>query len=143
MHEESLTRSLLRQVEELAVLHQAVRIEEIVVEVGPLSGVEPLLLQSAFERLRRTTRCSDSILSIQHVGLDILCDCCHTESGLKDFHFVCPECGSTSLRILRGDEFRLLNVRLQINDFDDAAMTASDGPGSGSGPGGLKCKQLL
>lgn len=125
MHEESLIRSLLRQVEELAQQHHAIAVEDIEVEVGPLSGVEPLLLQDAFERLRAESLWPRAELSVQQVGLDIRCRNCETESQLQDFRFVCHECGSTSLQIVRGDAFRLLNVRLQIDD----AGTANGNPG--------------
>ncbi len=116
MHEESLIRSLLRQVEELAQQHHARAVDEIEVEVGPLSGVEPLLLQDAFERLKDEFSWPRAELSVLQVGLDVLCQSCQSESQLKDFRFVCRECGSTSLQILRGDAFRLLNVRMQVDD---------------------------
>ncbi len=113
MHEESLIRSLLRQVDELMQTHQALAVEEIEVEVGPLSGVEPFLLKDAFERLKTESSSSTGSLSIVEVGLDVLCRDCQCESKLKNFHFVCHECGSTSVQILCGDEFRLLSVRLR------------------------------
>jgi hypothetical protein len=52
MHEESLVRSLLHQVEDLARQHHATEVDDIEVEIGPLSGVESLLVQEAFERLK-------------------------------------------------------------------------------------------
>ena len=121
MHEESLMRSLLRQVDELAQQHHAIAVEEIEVEVGPLSGVEPLLLQDAFERLKGDFQWPLAELTVQQVGLDVLCKSCQSESQLQNFHFMCRECGSTSLQILRGDAFRLLNVRMQIDDSETAS----------------------
>ena len=125
MHEESLMRSLLRQVEELAQQHHARAVEEIEVEVGPLSGVEPLLLQDAFERLKDDFFWPRAELSVLQVGLDVLCQSCQSESQLKDFRFVCHQCGSPSLKIIRGDAFRLLNVRMQIDDSVTASGNAT------------------
>ena len=116
MHEESLIRSLLRQVDELMLTHQGVAVEEIEVEVGPLSGVEPFLLMDAFERLKSESSSSTGRLSIVEVGLDVLCRDCQCKSQLKNFHFACHECGSTSVQILCGDEFRLLSVRMQQHE---------------------------
>lgn len=116
MHEESLVRSLLRHVEELAQLHQAVGVEVIEVEVGPLSGVEPLLLQDAFERLRAEFPWPLAELAVQQTGLAVFCNDCQRESQLEDFRFVCSQCGSTSLQIVRGDAFRLFNVKLTVDD---------------------------
>ena len=114
MHEESLVRSLLRQVEELAQQHHATEVEDIEVEIGPLSGVESLLVREAFERLKDGCKWPNCTLTITSVGLMVLCNQCSTESELVDFQFVCTLCGSTSLRIVSGDAFRLLNVRMQI-----------------------------
>jgi len=114
MHEESLMRSLLRQVDELAHQHNAVAVEEIEVEIGPLSGVEPLLIEEAFQRLQESIPWPGLRLCVQQVGLDIRCNDCHRESQLPDFRFVCAHCGSTSLQIIRGDAFRLLNVKLKV-----------------------------
>ena len=116
MHEESLMRSLLRQVDELARKHNAVAVEEIEVEIGPLSGVEPLLIEEAFERLKDSTSWPGLQLCVQQVALEVLCKDCHRESQLPDFRFLCNHCGSTSLQIVRGDAFRLLNVKLNVED---------------------------
>lgn len=113
MHDESLIHALLHQVDELMLTHQAVAVEEIEVEVGPLSGVEPFLLKDAFERLKSESSSASATLSIVEVGLVVLCRDCQRESQLGNFHFVCHECGSTSVQILCGAEFRLLSVRLQ------------------------------
>ena len=114
MHEESLVRSLLHQVEELARQHHATEVEDIEVEIGPLSGVESLLVQEAFERLKDGCKWPNCTLTITPVGLMVFYNQCSEESELFDFQFICTHCGSTSLRILSGDAFRLLNVRMQI-----------------------------
>jgi len=125
MHEESLIRSLLRQVEVIARQHKAVAVDEIQVEVGPLSGVEPLLLQDAFARLKDSFPWSGAKLSVQEIGLDIFCRSCENESQLKDFRFVCGYCGSTVLQVLRGDAFRLLNINLQVDDSSSESRIGS------------------
>jgi hydrogenase nickel incorporation protein HypA/HybF len=116
MHEESLIRSLLKQVEELANSHQAVSVSCIEVEVGPLSGVEPELLRSAFSRLQPSVFRQPAELCVHETGLIVQCLDCRTESQIRNFRFFCPACRSSSLQILKGDEFRLLNVTLQVED---------------------------
>ncbi len=116
MHEESLMRSLLRQVDAIAQQHSAVLVEEIEVEIGPLSGVEPLLIEEAFERLKDSISWPGLRLCVQQVSLDVLCADCHQESQLRGFRFVCHRCGSTFVQIIRGDAFRLLNVKLKVED---------------------------
>jgi hydrogenase nickel incorporation protein HypA/HybF len=116
MHEESLIRTLLKQVTNLAVAHCAVEVEEVELEIGPLSNVETLLLESAFVRLAIDSIFRNARLRIQKVELSVACDKCHSESELQDFRFVCSLCGSQSVRILRGDSVRLLNVKLMMED---------------------------
>ena len=48
MHELSVCQSIIDQVTRVAEQHQGSQVEKIYLQVGPLSGVEPKLLQSAF-----------------------------------------------------------------------------------------------
>ena len=60
MHEASLVASLLRQVDELAAQNGGGRVDQVRIEVGPLAGVEPLLMREAFERLRVGTSATEA-----------------------------------------------------------------------------------
>ena len=51
MHEASLVESLLEQVQTLVSEHGGGDVEVVEVEIGPLSGVEPELVDLAFQRL--------------------------------------------------------------------------------------------
>jgi len=115
MHEMSLVRSLLNQVERLCREHQGISVDEIEVEIGPLSGVEPLLLQDAFQTIAPQTNCKGSELVIKQIPLKALCQDCGQESELPALEFSCQVCGGRSVRITQGDEFRLLNVTLQTD----------------------------
>jgi hydrogenase nickel incorporation protein HypA/HybF len=113
MHETSLVRSLLRQVEQIAAQHGGACVTRVEVEIGPLSGVEPLLVRSAFDRLVDRSRWPSAELAIEEVSLQAFCPSCGAEFMIEDFSFRCPRCASRSVRITRGDEFRLLNVTIE------------------------------
>ena len=113
MHEQSLIRSLLSQVAELAERHQASQVDVIEVEVGPLSGVETLLLQSAFEQRPPLDLFRTTSLRIHEVPLTAICHDCRAEFDLTTFRFLCPHCSSTNVNVIRGDEVRLLTVTVQ------------------------------
>ncbi|MEQ9407427.1 MAG: hydrogenase maturation nickel metallochaperone HypA [Fuerstiella sp.] len=115
MHEESLVRSLLRQVESIAAENNAAAVTDIEVEIGPLSGVESLLVTAAFERLVADTACRGATLTIRQIGMAAACEDCGTEFGMVELLFCCPSCGASRIRILRGDEFRLMNIELEIS----------------------------
>ena len=112
MHEQSLVRTLLRQVESIRQEHGGRRVTETRVEVGPLSGVEPLLLASAFEQSASETTAADATLVIDEVALLAECEACREQFELQQFDFRCPACRG-NVRIVRGDTLQLISVDLQ------------------------------
>ena len=130
MHEISLVRSLLAQVDRIVTEQGGRAAVEVRVEIGPLSGVEPLLVKAAFVQLaggRRSRETSDRTLTssattliIDEVPLTALCQSCHTEFELEHFRFVCPDCGSRETSVVRGDAFRLISVTVDVHEDSDA-----------------------
>lgn len=115
MHEASLVRSLIKQIERLCEQHDAHVATEVVVEIGPLSGVETLLVREAFTALRPGTCVENARLTIEEIPLTAVCRECRREFEIVDYRFACRNCGSKQVRIIRGDEFRLLNVTLETD----------------------------
>lgn len=115
MHEQSLVRALLKQVEAVRLEHDGRTVSEVRVEMGPLSGVEPLLLAAAFEQLVSQSAAAGATLVIDEVPLLAECASCSREFEVQDFVFRCPACGG-SVRVTRGDEFQLVSVSLQSSD---------------------------
>lgn len=112
MHEHSLVRSLLTQVQQIALLNGSNEVTDIEVEVGPLSGIESSLVESAFTTLRMGTCAETSKLTVRHVPLIVACQDCGTETELECFRFRCSECQSGSVKVIQGEIFRLLTVTL-------------------------------
>jgi hydrogenase nickel incorporation protein HypA/HybF len=113
MHEVSLVRALLSQVGQIVDQHNATTATGIDLEIGPLSGVEVTLVQTAFVELVEGTRFAGATLSIQEVPLAIECLECGCESNLPGFVFRCVECDSGRVQVIRGDELRLLSVTVE------------------------------
>lgn len=113
MHERSLVRALLRQVEILAAEHAASRVTGIRVRIGEFSGVEPELLQSAYEDLTEHTMLREADLVIEQVPLEAICQQCGTRFHVDNFHFECAECSSTELTIAGGEELLLESVTME------------------------------
>lgn len=113
MHEESLVRSLLQQVERIAIEHQATRVTEVEVEIGALSGVEPLLVESAFARNAPGTTCDEAVLTVREINLAVACHRCSQTFELTQLQFACPACAASDVTVVRGEEFRLMNVTLE------------------------------
>jgi len=109
MHEASLVKSLLEQVDRLAAEHAAVAVEEVRVRIGPLSGVEPMLVSLAFERLAP----AGANLVVEEVPLTARCrDCCKLFE-LKQFRFHCSYCESSDVDVIEGDVFMLESITIR------------------------------
>jgi hydrogenase nickel incorporation protein HypA/HybF len=111
LHEHSLVRSLIDQVETLRGQHQASGVKKIAVAVGEFSGVELELLQSAFAELAPLVWPYPVTLELTPVSLSILCHECEKRSKLHGYEFICPDCGSHSVSITQGDALILDHVQ--------------------------------
>jgi hydrogenase nickel incorporation protein HypA/HybF len=126
MHERSLALALLEQVEAHAAAQGAMRVEEVCVQVGPLAGVEPLLLHSAFEQVADGSIAGSARLVIAEVSLVARCLDCETEFVVERFRFACPICSSSKTQLLQGDAVVLESIRIE----DNAATAVTDVTGS-------------
>lgn len=112
MHELSLCEDLLDQVTHIADRHRAQKVVDITVRIGVLSGVEPMLLQSAFEINRVGTIASEANLTLELQQARILCTNCSLESEVPSNRLYCPLCQSRETRLTAGAEMILARVEL-------------------------------
>ncbi len=115
MHEYSLMRNLLKQVEQIRLEQGADSVREIRVELGAFAGVEPLLLATAFKQLATDPTNVQAELVIDKVGLKVQCERCEIEFDLDDFNFRCRSCGG-NVKVVQGDRFQLSSVSLDCPD---------------------------
>lgn len=126
MHELSICQALLSQVTEIAADHGADAVERIVIEVGPLSGVEPALLAQAFTIARAGSCAAQAQLSIEKSQVTVRCLVCGAQSQTAPNRLLCGVCGGYRTQILAGDELRLCRVELQVPErLSSSAAAAS------------------
>lgn len=119
MHEFSLTRSLCAQVAEIVRADGGGTVREIRIRCGPLSGVEPLLMQEAFGILRQQGPMSGAELRIIEEGLSARCDECGRTFAPENFCFVCPHCGSPKTTAVSGDAVIIESVVVDSSEAVD------------------------
>lgn len=116
MHELSICAALLDQVESLARHHGAPRVCRIEVAVGPLSGVEPQLLQQAFT-IARSGSCAEAAeLILTTSGVRVRCETCSKESDAAPNQLRCSHCRDWRTRVIAGDELLLSRVELETHE---------------------------
>ena len=121
VHELSVCQALLAQVIEIATDRGASAVSRITVEVGPLCGVEPGLLASAFEIVRAGSCAAGAILSIETTAITISCLICGAESQTAPNRLLCAACGGYRTRVVGGDELRLRGVELLVPEARPAS----------------------
>jgi hydrogenase nickel incorporation protein HypA/HybF len=112
MHELSISNALLEQVACLVAQYGAAGVSVITLRLGPLSGVEPQLLQAAYMQSRIDTFAEDADLVIVTAGVRILCQKCAATGDATPNRLTCGTCGSSHTRLLSGDEMLLESVDL-------------------------------
>ncbi len=113
MHEYSIVQALLDQCEEHAKAHDATRVTKVVTKIGVLSGVEPDLLQTAFDTFKEGTIADGAEFVINMQPVVVYCKECHHEQAPEDLALSCPKCGSVNTSIIDGEEMYLMSLEME------------------------------
>lgn len=119
MHEYSVCMALLAQVERIAREQQAHRVERIVLQLGPLSGVEAPLLERAWPLAAAGSIAADAELVIDTAPVRVQCTQCGAESEAQPNRLLCASCGDYRTRLVSGDEMLLANLELSQIERQD------------------------
>ena len=117
MHEMSICQGLMDQVERIAAERYASRVDSIVLSIGPLSGVEPVLLNRAYEVARLHTVAENADLEIETGPIVVECRSCGAKGEAEVNRLLCPSCGNWQVNLVQGDE--LLLLRLEVSGIED------------------------
>ncbi|MFD0981455.1 hydrogenase maturation nickel metallochaperone HypA/HybF [Tropicimonas aquimaris] len=110
MHEFAICRALVGQLEAVARDNGAARVTGLTVKIGPLSGVVPELLASAFPVAAAGSLAEGARLSIDTAPLRVWCPGCKLESEAEINRLVCVRCGTWRTELRSGDELLLKSV---------------------------------
>ncbi|WP_339730714.1 hydrogenase maturation nickel metallochaperone HypA [uncultured Gimesia sp.] len=116
MHERSLVHRLLQQVQQIVADDGGGQVTEIRVQLGDLSGVEPLLFQVAFEEMVSVMFSSACQLSLDVVPVTAVCDHCRQQFEIVDFQFRCPDCQTGAVQVVQGDQVKLISINVNSDN---------------------------
>ena len=112
MHEFSIVSSLLDMCEDNARANDATKVTKVIVKIGKLSGVEPHLLETAFNTFKEKTMCdgAEFIMNIQ--PLVVRCIKCKEENTLDKNNFECPTCKG-EVQVIDGEDMYLMSLEME------------------------------
>lgn len=126
MHELAICQSLLAQVEEIASENKAERVSAITIQIGPLSGVVPVLLRRTFAVARRGTLAGNAKLVVEETQARIRCRGCGSEATVPGNKLVCPACGDFQTTLVEGNELILKSVTLNAPEHEEDGPARAD-----------------
>ena len=114
MHELSIAVSLIEAAEERAAAEGAERIARMFLRIGPLSGVVPEALMSAFELAAHATMAEGAVLEIERVPISVFCAECEREVVVGSaYSLACPDCGRPTSDVRSGSELEFTSMEIE------------------------------
>jgi hydrogenase nickel incorporation protein HypA/HybF len=110
MHEFSLAQNIIEIVEETIRKNNAGTVNEVVLEIGTLSGVEIPALDMALDSLQSGSVIEEAKIIKLIVKASARCLSCEYEFQPEDFFSPCPKCGNYGFTILKGKELRVKSI---------------------------------
>jgi hydrogenase nickel incorporation protein HypA/HybF len=113
MHELSIALSIVDLAAEEAEARRAQRVAAVYLRLGPLSGVVPEALRSAWELACEGSPVAGARLVIEHVPIVVYCPACGGERPARSIQDLCCDtCGGPPARIVRGRELEVTALEL-------------------------------
>jgi hydrogenase nickel incorporation protein HypA/HybF len=113
MHELAVCQALIEQVERVARDHDAQRVISVVISVGPLSGVEPKLLEHAYPLAAAGTVAEFASLLVETEPVRVRCRTCHAETDALPNRLVCAQCNDWQVDVTSGEQMLLKRVEIE------------------------------
>jgi len=113
MHEYSIVQALLEQCEAHAKANDSTKVTKVVTKIGKLSGVEPYLLQTAFDTFKEKTVCDEAEFIMDLQDLKLHCNVCQKESEQSEVRYLCAHCQSTDVSVMDGEEMYLMTLEME------------------------------
>jgi hydrogenase nickel incorporation protein HypA/HybF len=112
MHELSVMQGALDLALDQARQAGAIRVHQIRLRIGALSGVVPEALQFAFEALVPGTLAEGATLAIDPIRARFYCATCSREFECDDMIGECPACHGLSAELRAGREMELASLEI-------------------------------
>jgi hydrogenase nickel incorporation protein HypA/HybF len=113
MHEMSIAQSLIAILEEEMEKHRARSLKSVRLHIGRMSAVVPDALSFCFQVITEGTALEGAKLDMEIIPLRASCRECGHEFEVKDYVFVCPECSSTRIDSIAGQDLSIVEMEVE------------------------------
>lgn len=115
MHELGIMKNVLEVALEYAEKNEVKKIRAINLTIGALSDIIPEYAQMFFELIAKDTIADNAKIIIEKIPARIRCRSCGTEIEMDLDHLLysCSQCGSESIELVSGREFRVTSMEVE------------------------------
>ena len=115
MHEISLINSVVQTLEQQFTDEELSRLNQIDMQIGVFSNIEPLLMQNAFDAVCETQdKFKEVKLHVESIPVKIFCESCQVHSIIENYIFICSKCKQPNNNLVAGTE--MLIKRVHFNE---------------------------
>lgn len=115
MHELSLVKNILDTLNH-EFPDKYIHIRKIYLSVGILSNVQPILMKSAFDAMKKEVpEYRNASISIDVIPLRVHCKECDKVSEIENYAFKCKFCKAPCNNVIQGDELLITKVEFEEN----------------------------
>ncbi len=113
MHELSVTQSIL----EIALRHaekaNAHRITDLYLVIGQLSSIVDDSVEFYWDIIAKETIAASANLHFKRLPIEVLCLECENRFNPNNGDYTCPQCRSSQIKIVQGEEFLLEAINIE------------------------------
>lgn len=113
MHEMAVTESILEIANRHAKQANAARVTHVYLVIGQLSSIVDDSVQFYWDFLTQNTLCDKAILHFERIPAVLQCQACTNEYHIEELLTPCPACGSSQVKVISGNEFRVDSIEVE------------------------------
>ena len=119
MHELSIAQNILDIIDEtfskdtsFKHKNKYKKLHEVKIQIGELIAIVPESLQFYYDCLIENTPYNNSKLMIEILPVHLRCRNCKYQFSTKEYFFICPQCQSSDLEIIQGNELKIVYLEV-------------------------------
>ena len=112
MHELTIAKSIVDIAEVELSRHKGVKVVQITLEIGALSGIEMEAFNFAWQEAVRGSLLEGAECVVERIEGRLRCRRCGTEFSVSEIYELCPECGSFEHDLASGHELRVKSLEI-------------------------------
>ncbi len=113
MHELPFVESILAITLEYAEKAHATKVTALNLVIGEMSSIVDDTVQFYWDQFSKGTIAEGAELRFNRIPAVFYCWDCGTTYELKNGNLTCPNCGSSKVSLVKGDEFRLESIDIE------------------------------